>query len=107
MVGSVYAMASAGIITRQSRRYSAQFYDLNEIEARSLSSLPLRGGGHPYWLTVQEVGAYLRVDDSRVKVLLDQEKIPSVMAPNGRRYVRRHQLEVVTNARDQRAAAFG
>ncbi|MGZ5398660.1 MAG: hypothetical protein ACXWDM_01520 [Nocardioides sp.] len=77
-------------------------YDLGEIEARSLRRLKYHQTGHPYWANVAEVAYYLGVHQSRVRQLLDQDRMPYVSAQNGRRYVRRHQLKVVANARDQR-----
>lgn len=82
-------------------------YDLDELEARSLAALKYHDSGHPYWLNSTEVADCLGVTVSRVRQLLDAERIPSVTAPNGRRYVRRHQLEVIANARDARAGRFG
>lgn len=89
-VASVYALASAGTITRQTPRWGrGQAYDLNEVEQRSLARLGYHDHGHPYWLNVAEVADYLGVTVSRVRQLLDAEQIPSATAPNGRRYVRR------------------
>ena len=62
--------------------------------------------GHPYWVTVPEAAEVLGVVASRVRVLMNREKIPFVTAPNGRRYARRHQLDVIANARAARAGRF-
>jgi len=102
-VQQVYNLASRGTITRHAPSHVRLAYDLEEIEASSLSRLKYQQGGRPHWLNVSEVADYLGVHDSRVRQLLDAERLPCVMAPNGRRYVRRHQLEVVANSRDVRA----
>jgi len=99
-VQQVYNLASRGTLDRHAPTYARLTYDLDEIETRSLSRLKYHAAGHPYWANVSEVAAYLGVVQSRVRQLLDQERMPYVTAPNGRRYVRRHQLEVVANARD-------
>ena len=107
-VPSVYALASAGTITPSTavgpraglrpRRGRAALPWAPELPRRRAPLLALH---------VAEVAHHLRVHQSRVRQLLDAEKIPSVTAPNGRRYVRLHQLEVIANARDARAGRFG
>jgi len=103
-VPSVYALASAGHLVRHAPRHSknARAYDLDQLEQRSLSLLGYHDSAHPHWTNVGEVADYLGVHRSRVRQLLDADRIPFVAAPNGRRYVRRSQLEVIANARDLR-----
>ncbi len=105
-VPTVYTLASSGAIARHAPKHArGQAYDLDELEQRSLRRLRRdHTGGHPYWVTVAEAADWLSVSDSRVRQMLDAEQLPSVTAPSGRRYVRRHQLEVIGNVRDQRRA---
>lgn len=103
-IDSVYALASAGLIARRSPLHArGQAYDLDQLEQRSLALLKYNSTGHPYWLNVIEIADYLGVGRSRVRQLMEAERLPYVTAPNGRRYVRQHQLEVIANARDFRA----
>jgi excisionase family DNA binding protein len=105
-VNSIYMAASQGRLNRHAPTHTRRQYDLDELEQMSLARLKPRGGGHPYWLTVAEAAEVLGVVPTRVRALMDKEKIPHVTAPNGRRYVRRHQFEVVANARAARAGRF-
>lgn len=105
-VASVYALASAGSNTRHSPRHArGQTYDLEEVERRSLGLLKYHDYGHAYWLNVSEVADYLGVHRSRVRQLQGLEKLPSVTAPNGRRYVRRHRQRQRCSSRQVRLIA--
>ena len=44
----------------------------------------------------------LGVSKSNVPLMMLSDRLPYETAPNGRRYVRRHQLEVIANAREIR-----
>ena len=57
--------------------------------------------GHPYWATSTEVAELLSVTPTRVRQLVDRGFLPAVRH-HGRWFFRRHQIEVVANARDAR-----
>lgn len=106
-VQQVYNLASRGTLTRHAPSHVRLAYDLDEIEQRSLTRLRYYAAGHPYWVNVNETAAIFGVVRSRVRQLLDADRLPYVTAPNGRRYIRRHQLHVIANAREARMAGRG
>jgi len=57
---------------------------------------------HPYWATSQEAAVELGVSYSNVPLMMMAGRLPYETAANGRRYLRRHQLEVIANARETR-----
>jgi predicted site-specific integrase-resolvase len=63
------------------------------------------GGNLPddsYWLTSRQVMAELEVSRPRVKQLIDRGFLPAVKADCGVWIFRRHQVEVISNARRSR-----
>jgi excisionase family DNA binding protein len=58
---------------------------------------------HPYWLTTREAADFLGVTRERVRQLAVDDRLPCVVH-DGRRYYRRHQVEVIANARQARRA---
>lgn len=99
-IQQVYNLASRGTLARHKPPHVRLAYDLDEIEQRSLARIKLHATGHPYWVNANEAAAFLGVHRSRARQLLVEDRLPSVTAANGRRYVRRHQLEVIANARE-------
>jgi hypothetical protein len=59
--------------------------------------------GHPYWLSTVEAADVLGVTRERVRQLAAADRRPCVVHA-GRRYHRRHQVEVIANARESRRA---
>ena len=57
-----------------------------------------RNPPHPYWATTDEAAAELGVTRSAVRQMMLADRLTYKTAANGRRYVRRHQLEVIANA---------
>jgi len=55
-----------------------------------------------YWVTTTQAAAILGISDVRVKQLLNAEKIPFERHRSGKRLMRRHQVEVIGNARQSR-----
>lgn len=103
-VQTVYNWTSRGTLTRLDDTHGAPAYDLDDLEQRSLARLRYASTGHPYWATAREAADVLGVTVGRVRDLMARERMPGVVAPNGRRYIRRHQLEAYANARDLRGA---
>ena len=54
---------------------------------------------HGSWATTEEAAAALRVSVSNLPLMMLCGRLPYETAANGWRYVRRHQLEVIANAR--------
>jgi predicted transcriptional regulator len=54
---------------------------------------------YSYWVTAKQAAPILGVSQTRVKQLAVAERIPSVIHHTGVHLFRRHQLEVVANAR--------
>ena len=59
---------------------------------------------HPWWVDVAGAAAILAVSRERVRQLAVQGRVPA-LRHHGRWLFRRHQLEVVANARDARKLA--
>jgi hypothetical protein len=60
-----------------------------------------RRAPHHFW--VEEAAAELRVTWSAARQMMLSDRFPYVVAANGRRYVRRHQLDVIVDVREARA----
>ena len=100
---SVYDATSRGRLTRHAPSHVRRAYDHAEVEALSLSRLRrTHHEPHPYWATTEKVAAVLGVSQSTVPLIMLSDRLPYETAPNGRRYVRRHQVEVIANARHTR-----
>lgn len=100
---SVYDATSRGRIPRHAPAHVRRAYDHAEIEALSLSRpRKVRHEPHPYWATTEEAAAVRGVSYSNVPLMMLSDRLPYETAANGRRYMRRHQLEVIANARDTR-----
>ena len=72
--------------------------DLAEVEQLALERYH---PGHPYWMSTGEAAELLGVTPTRVRQLVARGFVPAV-AQEGRSYFRRHQLEVIANARQSR-----
>ena len=81
-------------------KYANAALDRDDVEQLSLARLK-RGTLHPYWATAVEAAEILGVTPRRVTQLVHKGFIPAVQH-RGRWYFRRHQLEVVANARAAR-----
>jgi len=100
---TVYDYASRNRLPRRALSHVRRAYDHAEVEALFLSRLRrVHHEPHPYWATTEEAAAVLGVSKSTVPQMMMSGRLPYETAPNGRRYVRRHQLEVIANARDSR-----
>ena len=100
---SVYDAASRGRLTRHAPSHVRRAYDHTEIETLSLTRLRRQHHEpHPYWATTEEAAAVLGVSRSNVPLMMLSDRLSYETAANGRRYVRRHQLEVIANARETR-----
>ena len=100
---SVYDAASRGRLHRHASSHVRRAYDHTEIEALSLARIRRQHHEpHPYWATTEEAAAALGVSYSNVPLMMMAGRLPYETAANGRRYLRRHQLEVIANARETR-----
>ena len=81
-------------------KYANAALDRDDVEQLSLARLK-RGTLHPYWATAAEAAGILGVTQRRVTQLVRKGFLPAVRH-RGRWYFRRHQLEVVANARAAR-----
>ena len=101
---TVYDYAARGRLTRHAPSHVRHAYDHADVEAYSLARIRRQHQApHPYWATSEEAAAELGVTGSAVRQMMLADRLPYETAPNGRRYVRRHQLEVIANARDTRS----
>ena len=98
---SVCDAASKGRLPRHASGHVRRAYDHAEVEAMSLARLRHRQHEpHPYWATTEEAAVVLGVSRSNVPLMMVSGRLPYETAANGRRYVRRQQLEVIANARE-------
>jgi excisionase family DNA binding protein len=108
-VNHVYRMARQGRLPRSGARGTWAGFDADVVERVSLERLHRRTlVGHPWWADVAEAATVLGVSRERVRQLAAQGRVPAVRH-QGRWLFRRHQLEVVANARNARkfAGAWG
>ena len=101
---SVHKYVCAGIIHKGEKNARGGL-DRDTVEQVSLARWPLRRrpGPHPYWATTREAAEVLGVSRARVRQLAESGRIPAVWREDGHHwYFRRHQLEVVANAREAR-----
>ena len=106
-LNSVYDATSRGRIPRHAPGHVRRAYDHAEIEALSLSRLrKVRHKRHAYRATAHEAAAVLGVSYSNVPLMMLSDRLPFETAANGRRYVRRHQLQVIANARETKAVDY-
>ena len=102
-VTTVYDLVQRGHLTRHGDPWVRRTYDHAEVEALSLSRLRRhRNPPHPYWATADEAAVELGVTGPAVREMMLADRLPYVTAPSGRRYVRRHQLEVIADVRESR-----
>lgn len=101
----VYRLARQGRLPRTGAPQKWAGYNRETVETYSLQQLGARGpSGHPYWMSVSEAADILGVTPARVRQLARSGRIPALR--HTRVWVfRRHQLEVVANARDARKFA--
>ena len=94
---SVARLVRHGVLHKPVKRQQYAL-DRTEVEAYALERWK---PGHPYWLSSQEAAEVLGLTSSRVSQLARAGKIPAVR--HGRRwFFRRHQVNVVANARGAR-----
>lgn len=55
--------------------------------------------GVSYWVTTRQAADLLGVGQTRVRQLVDHGFLPCLHTPHGRLIFRRHQVEVIANAR--------
>jgi len=79
-------------------RHAKAGLDRDVVERVSLDRLR-RSRPHRYWASSQEAAEILDLTRKQVGVLASLDQVPAVRH-RGRWYFRRHQLEVVANARD-------
>jgi predicted site-specific integrase-resolvase len=94
---SVSRLVTQGVLTKAVR---GQKYGLERTDVERLALKRYRPG-HPYWCTSGGAAEILGVSVTRVHQLVDRGFVPAVQHA-GRWYFRRHQLEVIANARDAR-----
>lgn len=93
----VYRLVSQGVIPK-AQKHQRFGLDRGDVERVALERYR---PGHPYWATSREAEQLLGLSKSRVDQLVRAGRIPYV-EHHGRRYFRRHQLQVVANARESR-----
>jgi len=64
-----------------------------------------RQDSYSYWLTSAQAAKVLGISVARLKQLATTDRVPYVVHRSGQRLMRRHQLEVIANARDVQVAA--
>lgn len=92
---------AAGVLPSGRRRAYRQL-GRAEVEALALSRYrAMRPDRDPYsyWVNTMQAARILGVNHSRVQQLADAGRVPYEVTPAGVRLFRRHQLEVVGNAR--------
>jgi hypothetical protein len=60
---------------------------------------------YSYWLTIAQAAGVLGLSVARLKQLATADRVPYIVHRSGQRLMRRHQLEVIANARDVQVAA--
>jgi len=78
-------------------------YDLDAVEG--VAQARYRPGAHrhdrfSYWVGTAQAAEILGLSTARVKQLCSAEKIPYLFHRSGARLMRRHQVEVMANARE-------
>ena len=100
---TVYDYATRGRVTRHAPSRVRHAYGHVEVEAYSLARIVRQHHApHHYWATSEGAAEELGVTGSAVRQMMLSDRLPYETAANGRRYVRRHQLEVIANTRDSR-----
>jgi len=94
---SVARLVLQGVL-RKPAKWQRFALDLAEVEQVALERYR---PAHPYWLTTTEAAKLLGVTPTRVRQLVARGFVPAV-SHQGRNYFRRHQLEVIANARQSR-----
>lgn len=103
-VQSVYTLVQRGRLTHHGPSHARRSLDLTEVEARSLSLVKrIQNPPHPYWATIDEAATMLGVARQTVRNMMAEDRLPSEVAASGRRYIRRHQLYNIANAREGQA----
>jgi excisionase family DNA binding protein len=90
----VHKLVWQGVIPKE-RKYVRGGLDREDVERVALERYK---PGHPYWLSGVEAAQVLGLSRQRVQRLAVQGRLPFV-EHKGRRFYRRHQLEVIANAR--------
>ena len=104
-VNHVYRMARRGQLPRAGAPGKWAGYEAEVVERVSLERLGRRTAvRHPWWVDVAEAAIVLEVSRERVRQLAARGRVPAVRH-QGRWLFRRHQLEVVANARNARKFA--
>jgi len=94
---SVARLVSQGVIPKTAKH--ARFaLDRSDVERVALERYQ---AGHRYWLSTREAAEVLGVGTTRVLQLVDRGFLPAVKH-EGRWNFRRHQVEVIANARESR-----
>lgn len=96
---SVYRLVHQGKLAKPERFKNAGL-ERETVEQFALGRLK-PGRTHRYWLTVRQAAGVLNVSPTRVRQLANAGRIPGV-PHNGKWFFRRHQMEVVANAREAR-----
>jgi hypothetical protein len=80
-------------------------YELHVVEKAALEHYRTHAHArdpYSYWVTTTQAAALPGISDVRVKQLLNGEKIPFERHRSGKRLMRRHQVDVIGNARQSR-----
>jgi hypothetical protein len=80
-------------------------YELDVVEKAALEHYRTHAHArdpYSYWVTTTQAAALPGISDVRVKQLLNGEKIPFERHRSGKRLMRRHQVDVIGNARQSR-----
>jgi excisionase family DNA binding protein len=94
---SVYRLVSQGVLPK-ARKYAKRGLDQADVERVALDRWK---PGHSYFATTTEAAELLGVTRNRVQQLVDRGFLPAIRH-DGRWFFRRHQVEVVVNAREAR-----
>jgi hypothetical protein len=80
-------------------------YDLEEVEQAAMAHYQPsahRSDRFSYWLTCGTAAELMGVSPAQVKRMVAADRLPYVTHRSGLRLLRRHQVEVIANARESR-----
>lgn len=95
-----------GLSPEQARRVLDERQpDVDELEQLAMEHYPWHTHARnddSYWCTSRQAAKVLGLSYQRVKQLLDDDRLPYLVHRSGARLLRRHQVEVIANAREAR-----
>jgi excisionase family DNA binding protein len=105
---TVTRLVQAGRLTRHRKRYKHAALSRLDVEALAAQTCSwyraaAANDSDSYWVTGQRAAGVLGVNRARLGQLADAGRLPFLAHRDGTRLFRRHQLEVIANARAQKA----